>query len=130
MSTQRSEKIAVVGGGITGLFCAYVLAKNGHQPVVFEATDRWGGRIRTIRLMKKDLKGIPDEANPPSPPADTGALGRRSRHQKQACGRWSNQFCHHFRKLRKPMLGVIPSPERDVMVAADRLAQRAAALGR
>lgn len=41
MSTQ--QRIAVLGAGPMGLAVAYQLAKDGHQPVVFEADDRIGG---------------------------------------------------------------------------------------
>jgi protoporphyrinogen oxidase len=37
------ERIAVVGAGPMGLAVAYQLARDGHQPVVFEADDRVGG---------------------------------------------------------------------------------------
>lgn len=42
--------IAVVGGGIAGMYCAYVLRRNHYRVLLFEATERLGGRIRTIRL--------------------------------------------------------------------------------
>ena len=35
-------KIAVLGGGITGLACAHYLQKAGYQPIVLEATGRFG----------------------------------------------------------------------------------------
>lgn len=38
-----AERIAVLGAGPMGLATAYELAKQGHQPVVFEADDRVGG---------------------------------------------------------------------------------------
>ncbi|HDS1674775.1 TPA: NAD(P)/FAD-dependent oxidoreductase [Stenotrophomonas maltophilia] len=38
-----SERIAVLGAGPMGLAVAYQLARDGHQPVVFEADDRVGG---------------------------------------------------------------------------------------
>lgn len=37
------QRIAVLGGGPMGLAVAYQLARDGHQPVVFEADDRLGG---------------------------------------------------------------------------------------
>lgn len=46
------EKIAIVGGGITGLFCAWILEQQGKSVHLFETADRLGGRIRTIRLGK------------------------------------------------------------------------------
>ena len=37
------QRIAVLGAGPMGLAAAYQLARDGHQPVVFEADDRVGG---------------------------------------------------------------------------------------
>lgn len=37
------QRIAVLGAGPMGLATAYQLARDGHQPVVFEADDRLGG---------------------------------------------------------------------------------------
>ncbi|EDK72378.1 amine oxidase [candidate division TM7 genomosp. GTL1] len=37
------ERIAVLGAGPMGLATAYQLAKDGHQPILFEADDRVGG---------------------------------------------------------------------------------------
>lgn len=50
MASGDLESIAVVGGGITGLFCAWVLKQRGHEVVLYESSDRIGGRIRTLRL--------------------------------------------------------------------------------
>ncbi len=44
-STGRT--MAVVGGGIEGLTAAFFLARLGHSPTLFEATDRLGGLLRT-----------------------------------------------------------------------------------
>ena len=41
------EKIHIVGAGISGLIAATVLEKNGFNPVIIEATDRPGGRLKT-----------------------------------------------------------------------------------
>jgi protoporphyrinogen oxidase len=38
-----TQRIAVLGAGPMGLAVAYQLARDGHQPVVFEADDRLGG---------------------------------------------------------------------------------------
>jgi protoporphyrinogen oxidase len=40
---NQNKKIAVIGAGPMGLATAYQLAKDGWQPVVFEADDRVGG---------------------------------------------------------------------------------------
>ena len=41
------EKIHIVGAGISGLIAATVLEKNGFNPLILEATDRPGGRLKT-----------------------------------------------------------------------------------
>ena len=43
-NTQPPTRVAVVGGGISGLACARELRLRGCDPVVFEADDRLGGR--------------------------------------------------------------------------------------
>ena len=40
-------KIHIVGAGISGLIAATVLEQNGYYPVIIEATDGVGGRIKT-----------------------------------------------------------------------------------
>jgi NADPH-dependent glutamate synthase beta subunit-like oxidoreductase len=42
----RSEKIAVVGGGPSGLSCAYQMARRGYGVTVFEAAAKAGGMLR------------------------------------------------------------------------------------
>ncbi len=46
--TQRVAAL-VVGGGVSGLVCAYALRKAGVDALVVEASDRAGGAIRTER---------------------------------------------------------------------------------
>lgn len=41
----RSRRVAVVGGGPSGLIAAYDLRKKGYPVSLFEATDRLGGRL-------------------------------------------------------------------------------------
>jgi hypothetical protein len=55
MANASEEKIAIVGGGIAGLFCALILRQNGRSVSLFETSNRLGGRIRTIRLDKKNV---------------------------------------------------------------------------
>ncbi len=44
---KQSHKIHIIGVGISGLIAATVLEKNGFYPVIIEATDRVGGRVKT-----------------------------------------------------------------------------------
>ncbi len=48
------KRVLVLGGGIAGLCCAYELRRRGHDPVVFEASDRPGGHVRTVRSAFPD----------------------------------------------------------------------------
>jgi len=41
-------KIAVVGSGISGLSCAYRLARSGYEVSLFEANDYFGGHTHTV----------------------------------------------------------------------------------
>lgn len=60
---QRIKKVAIVGGGIAGLFCAKVLGANGCQVDLFETASRLGGRIRTLRLdrLNQEMVGHHDK---------------------------------------------------------------------
>lgn len=42
-------RIAIVGGGVSGLVCAHLLQRD-HELVVFEATDRAGGHANTVHV--------------------------------------------------------------------------------
>ena len=43
----NSIKVHIVGGGVSGLIAANVLEKHGLSPVILEASDRVGGRLKT-----------------------------------------------------------------------------------
>ncbi|AHK79330.1 amine oxidase [Ectothiorhodospira haloalkaliphila] len=42
-----SIDVAIVGGGLSGLACALTLREQGREPLILEASDNVGGRIRT-----------------------------------------------------------------------------------
>ena len=47
-SEQKTETVAVVGAGISGLASAYLLAKQGKKVTLFESDDRCGGHALTV----------------------------------------------------------------------------------
>ena len=47
--------IAIIGGGIAGLTAAYRLHGRGGTPIVFEASNRWGGRMFTVYDFYKGM---------------------------------------------------------------------------
>jgi protoporphyrinogen/coproporphyrinogen III oxidase len=55
----EARRVAVVGGGITGLATARFLRQAGLAVTVVEAGERLGGKIRTL-----ELDGVPVEAGP------------------------------------------------------------------
>ncbi|MEL7169126.1 MAG: FAD-dependent oxidoreductase, partial [Bacteroidota bacterium] len=48
-SASQPRRVAVLGGGVSGLAAALRLADEGHSPTVYEARPVPGGVIRTIR---------------------------------------------------------------------------------
>ena len=48
-SKKPRKKVIVIGAGLAGLSCAYELTKKGHDVLIFEASDRHGGRVQTLR---------------------------------------------------------------------------------
>jgi len=51
---KKDFKIYIVGAGVSGLVAAQVLENQGYQPVIFEASDRAGGRVKTD--IKKEFQ--------------------------------------------------------------------------
>ena len=45
--TAQVTKIAIIGGGVAGLYCAYRLLDRDYEVTLYEATSRLGGRIYT-----------------------------------------------------------------------------------
>ena len=49
--TKNPKKVAIIGGGIGGMECALTLKKRGHNPTIFEKTDKLGGLFITASAM-------------------------------------------------------------------------------
>ncbi len=62
------KKIAVIGGGVEGLAAAFFSARLGHEPTVYEATDKLGGILRkaiarerlSMDILDWDIQGVLD----------------------------------------------------------------------
>ena len=47
-SVAASARVCVVGGGLSGICCAYELLRCGIKATIFESEERLGGRMRTL----------------------------------------------------------------------------------
>jgi protoporphyrinogen oxidase len=47
---ENEREVIIIGAGISGLIAAIELEKQGVQPVIYEASDRVGGRVKTDKL--------------------------------------------------------------------------------
>ncbi len=52
---RRPEKVIIIGGGVGGMEAARVLKLRGHEPVIYEKTDRLGGTL--IAASAESYKG-------------------------------------------------------------------------
>ena len=50
---MEHRSVAVIGGGVTGLVAAERLTARGAQVVVFDAADRLGGQVETVRVADR-----------------------------------------------------------------------------
>lgn len=48
---RTCKRVAIIGGGIGGMESAIVLKQRGHEPVIFEKTDKLGGLFITASAM-------------------------------------------------------------------------------
>lgn len=56
--TNYGEEVAIIGGGISGIVAAYECMRMGLKPIIFEATDRLGGRLYSMRRGASDNRTI------------------------------------------------------------------------
>jgi monoamine oxidase len=49
-ATSDLPTIAIAGGGIGGLYAAYLLGRNGFDVTLYEQDERLGGRIETVKM--------------------------------------------------------------------------------
>jgi protoporphyrinogen oxidase len=53
---ETQKNLLIIGGGITGLAAAYLAAKANHKVTLIEASDRFGGLLRTFPVGGTDLE--------------------------------------------------------------------------
>src|ERR1043166_4149530 len=46
---DRRKRIAIIGAGMAGLTCGWLLSRAGHDVSIFEASNVVGGRVKTLR---------------------------------------------------------------------------------
>ena len=70
-ASQGDLDVAIIGGGIAGLYCLYRLLRDSNYKnkniKLFEASDHLGGRIETWSLMRE----VPESTTPDSRIAGT-----------------------------------------------------------
>lgn len=71
MQDARDTGVVIVGGGIAGLAAAFALSQQGVPFLLLEATDRWGGVIRTEVASGFLLEAGPDAFIAQKPDAAT-----------------------------------------------------------
>ena len=87
------KRVAIIGGGITGLTAAFRLQQQGIPATLFEAANRVGGVIQTVRDGEYLAECGPNTILDPSPLigemiADLGLEGRRIYSSEQAENRY------------------------------------------
>ncbi|RUA01378.1 MAG: electron transporter RnfB, partial [Deltaproteobacteria bacterium] len=63
---DTGRKVAIVGGGLEGLSTAFFMARLGHEPTIYESTDKLGGLLRSaiaanrlpMDILDWDIDGI------------------------------------------------------------------------
>lgn len=61
MNTGARLRVAIVGGGISGISCAANLAEAGIHSTLFEASDRLGGHTDTHRIVRDRNAAVADD---------------------------------------------------------------------
>jgi protoporphyrinogen/coproporphyrinogen III oxidase len=66
---EVDSEVVIIGGGITGLTAAYEVVRRGGRPIVYEASARSGGLIRTEQVDGLTIEAGPDSVLASKPAA-------------------------------------------------------------
>ncbi|BCZ23363.1 NAD(P)/FAD-dependent oxidoreductase [Mycobacterium senriense] len=125
VNSDGSRPVAIVGGGITGLFCAYVLASNKYHVDLFESSEQFGGRIRSFLLNRELMDECVQNEREDKPNAveDKAVIDKLTVKE----GEYENlEFCAEFGPMRIELdvqvllkyllthLGIDEDPKRNV----------------
>ena len=86
-------KIAVLGGGLTGLTAAYYLAKKNHWVTVFEKEKELGEKIGKLDVYKEKAEWEEDEPVPIKEPDETKIEGSE---KKKFLNEWEQLKWYNF----------------------------------
>jgi monoamine oxidase len=104
---QPPKKVLIIGAGVAGLVAAFELRRRGHDPIVFEAQNRVGGRIYTLRTFAPGLY------------AEAGAMRIPRAHDLTL------EYCRHFNLPMRPF--VMGNPKGLIHVGGLRMTAAEAA---
>jgi phytoene dehydrogenase-like protein len=95
----EKKKVAIIGGGLSGLACAKYLSDAGHEPLVLEARDVLGGKVSAWQDEDGDWieTGLHIFFGACAPPPRARAVLRRA-----ACVRAASDCCGVERVRRRP----------------------------
>jgi monoamine oxidase len=98
---EPAKRVIILGGGMAGLVAAWELERRGHDPLVLEAQNRVGGRIKTLRDFAPGLY------------AEAGAMRLPRVHQLVL------EYCRLFGLELRPF--VMSNPKGLIYVGGQRL---------
>lgn len=56
MPVSQRERVAIIGGGCTGITSFWALQRSGHDVHLFEASDALGGRIKSLPFENEGIQ--------------------------------------------------------------------------
>jgi oxygen-dependent protoporphyrinogen oxidase len=112
-NNPNSKRIAIIGGGITGLTAAWRLHTRGHRVRLFEAGTRFGGAVRSERIDDWLVETGPNSLHLNSPEV-AAVLGELSLESKTLA---ANPVAQNRYIVRGSRLRTVPLSSPDLLVS-------------